>query len=162
MWHYGIWIHSLLTSIGVVHSTWPSRAMWHMHAQTFYKWHKMKKKKNRNKKVTLHLLIHGPMQGRGLTSLVAWINDKTHDVRDGNMIIRSEKWTMNIRSLGFGNIREWVILWGWYYGVLGCNPHYNNQFSKFCWLQTNYTHEGKVLNGSYGDVLQYESLKSYV
>ena len=118
MWHYGIWIHSPLTSVGVVHSTWPSRAMWHMHAPTFNKWHKKKKKKK--KKVTLHILTHGAMRGCGLTSLVVCINDKIRDIRERNVTIRSEIWTTNIRSLGFRDIREWVILWRLILRSLGC------------------------------------------
>ena len=42
----------------MVHSTWPSQEMWHIHAPTFNKWQKKKKK---NKKVTLHILKHGIM-----------------------------------------------------------------------------------------------------
>ena len=61
---------------GVVHSTWPSHVMWQMHAPTFNKWHKENKKKNKNKKVTLHILTHGAMQRYGLTSWVVCINDK--------------------------------------------------------------------------------------
>ena len=53
--------------VGVVHSTWPSRVMWHMHVPTFNNWHKKKKKK---KKVTLHILTQGAMRGCELTSLV--------------------------------------------------------------------------------------------
>jgi hypothetical protein len=89
----------------VVHSTWPSWTMWHLHAPTFNKWHKKKKKK------TLHILTHGVMQGCGLTSLVVCINDKIRDVRERNVTIRSETWTTNIRSLGFHDIRERVTLW---------------------------------------------------
>ena len=63
--------------------------MWHMHAPTFNKWHK-KKKKNKNKKVTLHMLTHGAMRGCGLTSLVVCINDKIRDIRERNVTIRSE------------------------------------------------------------------------
>ena len=73
---------------GVVHSTWPSRTMWHMHAPTFNNCHK--KKNNKKKKVTLHILTHGPMQGCGLTSLVAYINDNIRDIRERNVTIRSE------------------------------------------------------------------------
>jgi hypothetical protein len=73
---------------GVVHSTWSSHVMWHMHAPTFNKWHK--KKKNRNKKVTLHILAHGVMRGCGLISLVVFINDNFCDMREKNVIIRSE------------------------------------------------------------------------
>ena len=62
--------------------------MWHMHAPTFNKWHKKKKKKN--KKVTLHILTHGAMRGCGLTSLVVCINDKIRDIRERNVTIRSE------------------------------------------------------------------------
>ena len=117
MWHYEIWIHSLLTSVSVVHSTWPSQAVWHMHALTFNKWQKTKKKK---KVVTFHLLTHGAMQRGGLTSLVICMNDNICDIRERNMTIRSEIWTTNIRSLGFRNIREWVILWGLILWSLGC------------------------------------------
>ena len=77
----------LLTVVGVVHSTWSSRAMWHMHAPTINKWHK--KNKNKNKKVTLHILTHGAMRGCGFTSLVAGINDEIYDIRERNVTIRS-------------------------------------------------------------------------
>ena len=120
MWHHGIWIHSPPTSVGVVHSTWPYRAMWHMHAQTFNKWHKKKKNKNKNKKVTLHILTHGAMRGCGLPSLKVCINDKIHDIRERNVTIRSEIWTTNIRSLGFHDSREWVILWRFVLRSLVC------------------------------------------
>ena len=63
-----------LTSVGVVHSIWPSRAMWHVHAPTFNKWHKKRKKKK--KKVTIHILTHGAMRWCGLTSLVVCTNDQ--------------------------------------------------------------------------------------
>ena len=33
------------------------------------------------------------------------------DTREENVTIRSEIWSTNIRSLGFQDIREWVILW---------------------------------------------------
>ena len=72
---------------GVVHSASPTQAMWRMHAPTFNKWQKKKKK---NKKVTLHILTHGAMQGCGLTSLVVCINDKIHDIRERKVTIRSE------------------------------------------------------------------------
>ena len=90
---------------GVDHSTWPSRTMWRTHAQTFNKWHK-KKKKDMNKKVTLHILTHGPMQGCGLTSWVVCINDKIRDIRGRKVTIRREIRTTNIRSLGFRDIRD--------------------------------------------------------
>ena len=105
MWHYGTWIHSPLTSVGVVHFTSPSRAIWHTHSPTFNKWHK-------KKKVTLHILTHGAMRGCGLTSLVAWINDNIRDIRERNVTIRSAIWKTNIRSQGFLDTREWVILQG--------------------------------------------------
>ena len=35
-----------------------------------------------------------------------------HNIRERNVPIRSEIWSTNIRSLGFRNIREWVILCG--------------------------------------------------
>jgi hypothetical protein len=56
-----------------------------MHALTFNKCHKKKKKKK-----TLHILTHDAMQGRGLTSLVVCINDKFCDIREINVTIRSE------------------------------------------------------------------------
>ena len=118
MWHYGIWTHSHLTSVGVVHSTWPSRAMWHMHAPTFNKCRKKKKKK----KVTFYIYFWHMAQcdGCGLTSLVACINDKIYDIRERNMTIRSEIWNTNARSLGFWDIREWMILWRLILRSLGC------------------------------------------
>ena len=115
MWDFGIWIHSPLTSVGVVHSTWPSRTMWHMHAPTFNKWQQKKKK-------TLHMSTHGALRRCGLTSLVVCINDKKiYDIRERNVTIRSESWTTNIRPLGFRDIREWVILWRLILRSLGCN-----------------------------------------
>ena len=72
---------------GVVHSTWPSQAMWHVHASTFNNLHK---KKNKKKKVTLHILTHGTMRERGFTSWVICINDKICDVRERNVTRRSE------------------------------------------------------------------------
>ena len=94
----------------MVHSSWPSGAMWQMHAPTFNKWLKKKKKKNKNKKVTLHMLTHGAMQGCGLTSLVVCINNKFRDKRERNVTIRSEICTTKIHSLGFWDIRECDIM----------------------------------------------------
>ena len=71
----------------MVHSTWPSWVTWQMHAPTFNKWHKKKKK---NKKVTLHILTLGAMRGCGLTSLVVCISDKIRDIRERNVTVRSE------------------------------------------------------------------------
>jgi hypothetical protein len=53
-----------------------------MHAPTFNKWQK--------KKMALHILTHGAMHGCGLTSLVVCINDKNCDIRERNVIVRSE------------------------------------------------------------------------
>ena len=78
------------------------------------------KKKNKNRKVTLHILTHGAMQGRGLTSLVVFVNDQICNIRERNMTIRSEIWTKNVRSLGFQDIREWVLLWRLIIQSLGC------------------------------------------
>ena len=111
MWHYQIWIHSPLTFVGVVHSNWPSGTMCHMHTPTLNKWHK-KKKKSKNKKVTVHILTHGAMRGVWLTSSVDCMDNINHDIRERNVTTRSEIWTTNICSLGFQDIREWVILWG--------------------------------------------------
>ena len=55
-------------SIGVVHLTRPSWTMWHLHAQTFDKWHVIKKK-NKNKKVALHILTR-------------WCNEKCDNEND--------------------------------------------------------------------------------
>ena len=55
-----------------------------MHAPTFNKWDKNKKK------VTLQMLTHGAMRGCGLTFLVVCINDKFRDLRERNATIRSE------------------------------------------------------------------------
>ena len=136
MWHYGIWIYSPLTFVGVVHCTSPSRTMCRMHATTFNKWDKNKQnkhnknknknnnKKNENKKVTLHILTCGAMRGCRLTPLVACINDKIHDIRKRNVTIRSALWTTNILSLGFWDTREWVILWRLILRSLGCIAFY--------------------------------------
>jgi hypothetical protein len=106
-WHKGdvrtIWISFPITYASVVHSTWPSLVTWRTHAPTFNKWQKKKK--------TLHMLTHGAMWGRGLTSRVVCINDNFCDIRERNVTIRSEIWTTNIRSLGFWDIREYVTLW---------------------------------------------------
>ena len=117
MWYYEIWIHHPLTSVGVVHSTWPSWAMWHMHASTFNECHKKKK--------TLHILTHGAMRGYEFTYLVACINGKNHDIRERNVTIKSEIWTMNTHFLGFQDIREWVILWELILRSLGCTTFHN-------------------------------------
>ena len=111
-----IWICSPITYASVVHSTWPSRAMWRTHAPTLNKWQQKKKKK----KKTLHMLTHGAMQGCGLTSLVVCINDKFRDIRERNVTIRSEIWTTNICSLGFRDIRECVTLWRLIFQSLRC------------------------------------------
>ena len=137
MWHYGNWIHSPLTFVGVVHSTWPSRAMWHMHAPSFNKWHKKKKKKKTQ--YTLHMLTHGEMWGCELTSLVVCINDKIRDIRKRNLTIRSDIWTTNIRFLGFQDIREWVILWRLILRSLGCSVYiyiYTYITVEIFWLKT--------------------------
>ena len=89
--------------------------MWHMHAPTFNKWHKKKKKKK-----TLHMLTHGAMRGCGLTSLAVCINDKFRDIRERNVTRRSEIWTTNICSQGFRDIRECVTLWGLILRSLRC------------------------------------------
>ena len=110
MWHYGIWIHSPLTSVGVIHSTWLSRAMWHMLAPTFNKWHK----KKRGIKIRRW---HSPYRHMVQCKVVGWLLwwfalvTKNCGIRERNMTIRSEIWTTNILSLGFRVIREWVLIW---------------------------------------------------
>ena len=54
-----------------------------MHAPTFNKWHKKKKK-------TLHILTHGIMQDCGLTYLMVYMNDQIRDTRERNMTIKNE------------------------------------------------------------------------
>ena len=51
-----------------------------MHAPTFNKWHK--KKDNKNKKVTLHILTHGALRGCGLNASVVCINDEICDIKE--------------------------------------------------------------------------------
>ena len=112
MWHYGITQRRCEDNLNsfschlrcVVHPTWPSQAMWRMHAPTFNKWHKKEKKK------TLHMLTHGVMRRCGLTSLVVCNDDWIRDKHERLVTIRSEIWTLNIRSLGFQDIRECVTL----------------------------------------------------
>jgi hypothetical protein len=72
-----------LTSLG-----FPGRCGICMHT-TFNKWHK-KKKKHKNKKMTLHILTHGALRWCGLTSLVVCINENIRDIRERNLAIRSE------------------------------------------------------------------------
>jgi glutaredoxin-related protein len=54
---------------------------------TFNK-HKMKKKKKK-KKVTLHMLTHDTMPGCGSTAWVVCMNDKSRDIREKIVTIRS-------------------------------------------------------------------------
>ena len=122
-------MHSSLTSVGVVHSTWPSGTMLHMHAPTFNKWQKKKK--------IVHILTHCAMRGCGLTSLVACIYDNIRDIRERNVTIRNEIWTTNIRSLMFQDTREWVILWRLILQSLGCTSKMTSNFPEvfnFNWL----------------------------
>ena len=60
------------------------------------------------------------MRGCGLTSLVVCINDGSRDIREKNVTIRSEMYTMNIRSVRCQDIREWVILWKLILRSSGC------------------------------------------
>ena len=173
MWHYGIWNHSTLASVGMVHSIWPSQAMWRTHAPTFNKWHKKKKKKK-----TLHILTHGAIWGCGLTSLVVSINDKIRDIGEKNLTIRSEIWTTNIRSLGFQDIRERVILWGLILQSLKCiasmiensiNIGYNISVCIFtlgkCWWGPNpkrwVSRRGNYCIQAYLLLIQHMTLKPY-
>jgi hypothetical protein len=112
-----MWICSPINPPSVVHSTWPSWAMWRTHAPTCNKWHK---KKNKNKKVTLRMLTHGTMRGCGLISWAICNNDIFHDIRERNMTTRSEIWSANIRFLGFMEIRRRMTLWGLISRSVGC------------------------------------------
>ena len=63
-------MHSPLISVDVVHSTWPSQAMWPMHAPTFNRWQEEEEEED-----TPH--IDTWCNARcGLTSLMVCINDK--------------------------------------------------------------------------------------
>jgi hypothetical protein len=126
MWHYGMSqrrcednLNTFSRHLHLVHSNWPPKAMWQTHAPTFNKWQR-NNNNNNNNKVTLHILTHDAMWGCGLTSLVVCINDKLHDIREQNMTIRSEIWTMNICSLRFRDTRECVTLWRLILWSLGC------------------------------------------
>ena len=59
--------------------------------------------------------------------------DKSYDIRKRNMITKSEIWTTNIRTLGFHDIREWVILRELILWSLGCTYLHT----------TNYKRKGK-------------------
>ena len=52
-------------------------------------------------------------QCEGVGWLLWWFALMTtfRDIKERNVTIRSEIWTMNIRSLGFQDIKEWVTLW---------------------------------------------------
>ena len=130
MWHYGITHRRcednlILSPIIYTTLVWstplglPERCG--KHAPTFNKWQEEEKKKK--KKKTLHMLTHGALRGCGLTSWVVCINDKFCDIRKRNVTIRSEIWTMNICSLGFRDIREYVTLWRLILWSLGCNSN---------------------------------------
>ena len=54
----------------------PRRCGTCMHQHSTSGIRRRRKKKNENKRVTLHILTHGAMRGCGLTSLVVCINDK--------------------------------------------------------------------------------------
>jgi hypothetical protein len=71
----------------VVHSAWPSQAMWGTHAPTFNKWHKEEEEEEEDG--TAHVGTWRNVRV-GLTSLVACINDKFRDIRERNVIMRSE------------------------------------------------------------------------
>jgi hypothetical protein len=136
MWHYGITQRRCednlnlfsLTYANVVHSTWPSHAMWRTQAPKFNKWRQKKKKK------TLHMLTHDAMRGCGLTSLVVCINDNFHNLRERNVTIRSDIWTMNIHSLGFWDIRGFVTLWRLILRSSGCTMQGPVLDHIFIWL----------------------------
>ena len=122
MFHVTLWNSNSFSShiygCGPLHFTWPSQAMCRTHAPTFKK----------KKKMTLHILTHGAMRECGLTSLMACINDNICDVREKNVTNRSEIWTTNIRSLGFHDTREWVILWKLTLRSLGCTHKSGQNF----------------------------------
>jgi hypothetical protein len=50
------------------------------------------------------------MQARDLNSCVVFLNVKIHDIWEGNMTIKSEVQTKNVRFLGFQDIREGVTI----------------------------------------------------
>ena len=54
--------------------------------------------------------IQDAMRGCGLTSWVVRISYKFCDIREGNVTIRSEISTTNIRSLGFWDIKKYGIM----------------------------------------------------
>ena len=95
------------------------------------------------KKKTLHILTHGAMRGCRLTSLVVCINDKIHDLRGKNVTMRSEIWTTNIRSLGFQDIRNWVISWKLILRSLGCIITYLEGLGSFLFFSLNKKDEDK-------------------
>ena len=66
------------------------------------------------------MLTHDAMRGCWLTSLVVCINDKVRDIRERNVTIKSEIWTMNICSLGLRECGECVTLWELILWSLGC------------------------------------------
>ena len=100
LWNFNLSFSHLRCWCGPIHLA-------NMHAPTFNKWHKKKKKK----KVALHILIHGAMRDCMMTSLVVCINDNIRNIRERHVTIRREVCFMSICSLGFWNIREGMILW---------------------------------------------------
>ena len=73
----------------MVHSSWPSRAMWGTHAPTFNKWHK-KKENNKNEEGDTPHVTHGAKREYGLTSMMVCTNDKFDDIRETIVTIGSE------------------------------------------------------------------------
>ena len=108
---------------GPLHFTFLVRCGICMHQHSTSGIRRRRRRRIRIKKMTIHILTHGTMRECGLTFLVVCINDRIHDIRERNMTIRSEIRTMNIRSLGFEDIRECVTLWGLILQSLGCTSN---------------------------------------
>ena len=85
--------------------------------------HSMSGKRRRRRRIRRwHSTYWHKAQCEGVGWLLWWVASMTkiRDIREWNVTIGSEIWTTNILSLGFCDIREWVISWRLILRSLGC------------------------------------------
>ena len=102
-----------VTYTSVVHSTRPSQnpgwSSRHMHQ------HSRRRRRRRHSTCWYMMWCEGVGWLHGWFALM-----KFCEIRERNVTIRSEIWTMTTCSLGFWNIREYVTLWRLILRSLGC------------------------------------------